>query len=550
MPDKQYYESRRKALRNACVSEGWYDTWKQLQQFVMPRAGVFDRTTSTKGQAKGEDILNNRATRAARTLGYGMAMGLANPARPWARFTLPDPDLQEYTPVRRWLDIYRERMMWVFARSNVYKTLPPMWRTMGVFGTPAVGVFQDFERVIRTQHYPIGSYFLATDANGDVNTFYRDYKATVKQLVDKFGLDRCSRQVRSLYESRQYETQVDVVHLIEPNDNRKPGKGGNRNMPYRSVHYESGGDSELLLSESGFEDFQVLTPRWDVDGQNVYGDSPGMDLLGDIKQLQTQELIKAMGSEKSADPPMGAPASLQDIGIQNYGGGVTYYNVGAGSQKIEPLFDGRAFSLTDMRADIAEIERRIAEGFFEDLFLMLSRSDRRQITAREVAERHEEKLLILGPVVHTSQSDGLSKLTRITGRYMEANGLVPPRPPEMAEMDVEVEYISLLAQAQRLVETSSIGDTVAFIGNLSQAVPAALDKLDVDQAIDEFHDAIGAPASIIRSDEEVAELRQARQQQEQMQAAAEAAAQAAQGAKLLSETETRPDNLLGQLFGP
>lgn len=457
--------------------------------------------------------------------------------------------MAEYSSVREWLDLVRERMMWIFARSNLYQSLHAAWTTLGVYGTPAVGIFEDYDRVLRTQVYPVGSYYLATDHHGRVNTFYRDFKLSVKQLVDKFGDKVVSQPVKDLYARGNYDVQIDVVHLIEPNDDRDPNVRNNRNMPFRSVYYELNSKNEEKLYQGGFEQFQILAPRWSVNGQNVYGDSPGMDLLGDVKQLQAEEINKAMGVEKMVDPPLSAPSSLEHKLVSNYPGGVTYHDVASGFEGVRTLYDTR-LPINEVRQDIREIEQRISEGFFEDLFLMLAHSDRRQITAREIEERHQEKLLMLGPVLDRLHDEALRPLIDLTFDIMVRNNLVPPPPPELEDMNYEVEYISILAQAQRLIETSTIGDTAAFVGSLIEAFPTAADKFDADQAIDEFHDSIGAPASIIRSDDEVAAIRQQRQQAQQQQQAIEAMNQAAQGAKLLSETETNPDNLLGQLFGP
>ena len=205
-------------------------------------------------------------------------------------------------------------------------------------------------------------------------------------------------------------------------------------------------------------------------------------------------------------------------------------------------------NLEHLRKEIQDVETRIKGDFFEDLFRDILNLDNVR-TATEIAQRNSDRLTLLGPVVERLQSGTLDVIIDRVYSIMDSQGLIPEPPEELRGQDIGVEYIGLLAQAQKAVSITGIEQIAGFVGNLAAAQPEVLDKLNTDEAVDTYADAIGVPTDVIRSDEEVEKIRSDRAQAQQAQQAAESAAQAAQGAKLLSETDTGGNNALTQLFG-
>lgn len=182
---------------------------------------------------------------------------------------------------------------------------------------------------------------------------------------------------------------------------------------------------------------------------------------------------------------------------------------------------------------------------------MLSMGDRRDMTAREVQERHEEKLLMLGPVLEGLIDDLLDPvIDRVFNVMVEdPRGLIPPPPDELSGMDLKVEYISVLAQAQRAVGISGIERLWGFAGQVAQMDPSVLDKLDADQTIDEYASMAGVSPSMIVPDEQVEEVRQQRAaQQAQMQQMAQSR-ETVEQQKVLSETKVDEESVLAQMVG-
>lgn len=523
--------------------------WRDLSEFVLPRQSRFLVTDRNRMRPTANNkIVNNTPTLAVRTLASGMMAGITSPARPWFRLTTPDPAMAENGVVKEWLATVESRMREVFLRSNTYNVLPMLYADLGVFGTTACAVMEDREDVIRLYPFPIGSYMLSNSSRYKVDTIVREYQMTVRQLVSEFGKENVSDNVRSMYENGSTEQWIDVVHIVYPNEDYDERKPSSKFKPWASCYYEKSATDGKFLREAGFDDFPCIAPRWMITGEDVYGHSPGMDALGDIKALQLEEKRKAQAIEKMVNPPMVAPSSLRNSRASVLPGDVTYLDVQSGQQGFRPAYEVNP-RINELMLDIQTNENRIRRAFFEDLFLMIANDQRSNITAREIEERHEEKLLMLGPVLERLNDEMLEPLIDRTFGIMLRNGLIPEPPREIQGLTLKVEYISLMAQAMKLVGIGGIERFAGFVGNLAAAKPETLDKIDFDQMVDVYGDSVGLPPKIVLSDEEVAGIREARAQQQQAMQAAQMGMAAAQGAKTLADTDTESDNALTRMLG-
>ena len=533
--------------------------WKMLGDYILPRRPRFNVTDINKGDRRNTNIIDSTATLAARTLRSGMMSGVTSPARPWFRLTTPDPDMAEFGAVKSWLHTVSQRMETTFLKSNIYNNLPILYGDMGVFGTGAIFIEEDFNDVLRSWSVPIGSYCIATDRDGKVCVFTREIPMTVRKLIDRFGKldksgnpiwDNFSVTVRNLWDGNNMDSIVDVVHIIQPNPNFSPNMIDSKFKKYISIYYEKGASSDnKKLQESGYNFFPVLCPRWEITGEDSYGsDCPGMTALGDIRSLQLMHKRKSQAIAKMVNPPLTGPSSLRSQKVSLLPGDLTFSDERDGMKGLRPIHDTNP-RIQELVFDIQEHQGRIKRAFYEDLFLMLSTSDRRNITATEVEERHEEKLLALGPVLEQINQDLLDPLIDNTFEFMVRQGRIPEPPEELQGVDLKVEYISIMAQAQKLLGISGIERFAGFVGGLVTTTqdPSILDKIDIDQTIDEYGDATGVPPKIIRSDDEVQARRENRakaQQAQQSQAAIEALTK---GAKDLSQVDMSKDTALTRL---
>lgn len=531
--------------------------WRELGDFTFPRRPRFFVQDTNRGERRNLKIYDCTATLAARTLRSGMMSGVTSPARPWFRLTTQDPDLANNENVKEWLHLVTDRMSATFLKSNLYNVLPIVYGDMGIFGTAAMSVEEDFQQTIRCYPFSIGSYMIANDERLRVGVVMRDFRMTVQQLVDRFGKlpngdinwDIFSQFVKNYWINGQRQTWIDVTHVIRENPEYDPQKLHSKYKKFLSCYYETGTSLNVTnyiddtydkyLDESGFDYFPVLCPRWETTGEDVYGtECPGMTALGDIKQLQVQEKRIAQAIEKMVNPPMIGPTSLRNQKASILPGDITYLDVRDGMQGFKPAHEIN-FRVTELEEKQGEIRQRISRSFFEDLFLMLANSDRRDITAREIDERHEEKLLALGPVLEQLNQDLLDPLIDITFQLMLKQGKVPPPPKELQGSELKVEYISILAQAQKVAGIGGIERFAQFVGQIaSQGKPEALDKIDADKLVDVYGDLTSVPPAIILTEDQVQIVRAQRQKQQQQAQAAEAAQKASAAAKNLSQADT------------
>ena len=543
------YNKRLESLRSERSS--FIPLWRELSDYHLSYRGRFLTSDRNKGYKRNTKQYNNTSHLASRTLASGMMSGITSPARPWFRLGIGDLDLREYAPVKEWLHKVQTIMYRVYAASNFYNSMHVLYSELGVFGTSAMGIFADFENVIHCRPYTVGSYMIAMNGKNEIDSFYREYEVSVGQCVKQFGIENCSTAVQDMWKSGNTEAWIKVVHVMEPNDDRDMMSPLAKNKPFRSVYYEAGANSETsnkFLRESGTDDFSIITPRWDVTGEDVYAVScPGMVALGDTKALQLGEKRQYQVVDILSSPPLQGPSSMQNkVGKSLRSGDIVWRpNTSDG---LKSIYDNYRPDLGAMKLINNEAEDRIKRAMYEDLFLMLANTDRRQITAREIAEKHEEKLLMLGPVLERMHTEGLDPVIDITFNKLQKAGVLPVPPQELQGQEMNVEYISILAQAQRLVAVGGLERLGGYVSQIASIWPEARHKFKPTQAIDEYAESVGTSPSVIRSDDEADAMAAA----EQKAAAAAAAMQQGQAladtGKTMSETEVTEDNALGTIM--
>ena len=533
----------RRLARLKLERESYINHWEKITDNLLPRSGRYFLQDRNKGERRNKDIYDSTATRALGILAAGMMAGMSSPARRWFRLATSDMDLMQYSPVRQWLDDAGDILLDVFSRSNTYRVLHSLYEEMAAFGTGCAMIFRDFDDLVRLYPQTVGEFYLGQSNRYQVDTLYREFQMQTGPLVQEFGYKNVSKACQSLYDKNILDEWVTVLHAVQPRKDRDIAKRDNKNFPYESIFIEVDADSDMVLRESGFQMFPALTPRWIVRGGDVYGsDSPGMTALGDILQLQDDQLKKSKGIDYQADPPLQVPTALK--GSEDLlPGGISYYDPAAPTGGIRSAFEVQ-LNLQHLLEDIMDVRGRINSAFFVDLFQMISQSDRRQITATEVERKHEEKLLVLGPVLERSQNEVLDPL--IDNAFMIAmeEGLLPPPPDEMMGMELQIEYVSMLAQAQKAIGISALDRIVGTVGTMAQVKPDVIDKLDSDKIIDEYSQMLGVPTDLIVANERVAVIREERENEMKQMQQAQEVQEVANTAKTLGETNTEDKSLL------
>ena len=541
--NKKHYLRRLSALK--IERESWVDHWEEISKVLLPRSGRFVTSDRNKGDKRNKDIIDGEATFAVRVLAAGLMSGVTSPSRPWFKLRIPNEDLNQSSEVKLWLSKVTELMKAIFHKSNTYRSLHKMYEELGVYGTAASIVVDDADDVIRLHTLTIGEYYLAQNGRREIDSLYREFQMTVGQMVMQFGLKACSAVVQREHSKGNIDQWMDVIHAIEPRIDRDTDKIDNLNMPFRSCYFEPSRSDGEVLEESGFKEFNCLTPRWDTTGGDIYGRSPGMDVLGDVKQLQYEQKMKGKAIGYKADPPLQVPMSMsgeEDL----LPGGVSYYSdISGTSSGVRSAFEVN-LDLSHLSLDIQEVKQRINKGFYADLFLMISQMDTTR-TATEISARQEEKMLMLGTVLERLHNEMLDPLINLTFNKALDAGMLPPPPPELQGMDLEVEYVSVLAQAQKSVGTASIDRLLGLVGQVAQFKPEVLDKINSDAIVNQYADMLGTDPQLVVPDKQVAELRAQRAQAQQQAQQQAMVPQQAQTAKVMSETSLDNDSALSAL---
>lgn len=542
----------------------WWGHWKQINDVLLPRSGRFFVTDVNRGERK-NDILDDTGTAALTTLGAGMQSGMTSPARPWVRLETDDPTLMESATVSKWLDQVTRTILNVFARSNTYNSLHTMYEELGAFGTACSVVLPDYEDVIRFYPLTVGEYVLSANDRNEIDTLGRHFQMTVMQIVQRYvargPADRSksgswdwsnvSTQVKNAWDSHNLDVWIPLYQLVEPRLERDATKLDNKNMPFRSTIIETAGSEDKVLHESGFKRFPVLAPRWQVTGNDIYGSNcPGMRALGGILQLQHEHKRKLQGIDFQVQPPIVVPTTLHGKESDFLPGGVTYYDSMSGkADAIRSAWEVN-LDMSHLLNDIQDVRQLIRSAFFTDVFLSMDNMPGIQPrNEREVQERHEEKLMMLGPVTERQQGELLKPLVNITFDACMEAGILPPPPEELQGVELKMEFVSVLAQAQRSTAMAGVDRWIGAIGAIAAAKqdPSVWDNADTDTVIQDAAGYLGVAPEMARGKDALAQIRQARAQAQQAAQQQQQAAQAAETAKTLAQAPVATDNALGQV---
>jgi hypothetical protein len=533
--------------------------WKDLKKFINPQLGFFTEDVENQGNRDDEELLNQTAVQANKIQSAGMQSGITSPSRPWFKLELSNNELVELDEVKSWVSTSQDIMYKVFAGSNFYNNAHVFYEELGCFGSACMLVLEDLKSVVRFKTLTIGEYACGLDQYGNANRLARLLRLTVSQIVDMFGIDNVPETIKQQYKDKKYNRFYKVKHLIYPNPDYNPNKLAKKHMMFKDVYWVDECTDDKFLKEGGFSSNPICFARWQVTGSDIYGKSPGWLALSDSKGLQLLEADVYTATEMQVRPPMVVPAStFQEGGINIIPGGVNPYNPtgGNGDGAIRPAFQVN-MDINAAEAKIAKIEASISKTFFADLFLMLEQIDHTNMTATEIQERSQEKMTMIGPVLERLQGEFLRPLIERTFELMmRVPNLLPPIPEVIQGMALDIKYVSILAQAQRMTTITGIQQTANFVASLAQAFPQALDKVDIDTVIDEYASAMGT-TTMIFGDDKVEALRQQKQQQmmQQQQMAqisqmAQLAQQGGQAAQTLANTPTDNGNsALNQLLG-
>ena len=498
----------------------WEKHWQELADYMLPRKADITKKR-TQGDKRTELIYDGTAVHAVELLSSSLHGMLTSPSTPWFSMRYRDPALQGDDAANEWLEVCMDQMYQAFNRSNFQQEIHELYYDLVVFGTAAFYVEGDREG-LRFSARHIAEVTVAEDANGKVDTVYRKFKITTRAAAQRFGEENLPRQMTKDLKDDPHK-EHDLVHVVYPRGETN-GKLA-KNKPIASVYYHL--DSKSLISEGGFDDFPFMVPRFVKDSVSTYGRSPAMNALPDVKMVNKMSETTIRAAQKQIDPPLMVPDDGFVLPVRTTPGALNFYRTGT-RDRLEPLQIG---ANNPLGLNMEEQRRNaIRQAFYVDQLLM---SQGPAMTATEVLQRNEEKMRLLGPVLGRLQSELLQPLISRSFALLLRNGLLPAAPEQLQGQEIDIEYVSPLAKAQKLTDLQSMLRGFEVMMQVAEIAPV-MDYLDSDKLVQYLVEVTGIPARVIRSDDEVARIRrqqaqqQAQQQEiEQQMMSAEAAGQVA-----------------------
>jgi hypothetical protein len=511
----------------------WQAAYRDIADFIAVGRGRFmDRGELANQKTKAaEKIINPTAPEALRMLGAGLHGGLSSPARPWFQLQFVDPGMNEFKAYREWLDACEKVMYSEFKSSAFYTIVHSIYEEIGGFGTGTLFMDADPSGGFSFHDFTAGDYRFAVGSDKLTKHWYRKYRQQACSVADDFGLENISDKVKTLLDSNPYEW-VTIYHVIEPNNDYDEGKIDSKK--FRSIYFEAK-EPDLRLLETGYNEMPVVTPRWQALSNEAYGWGPGLDALGLAMAIQRSEEDSFLAGDKALSPPLGVPASMKDRMLDLSPHAKNVYEPNEG--QIVPLVQVDLNALQYYDAKIMNNENRIKRIFFNELFLMIANADER-MTATEVLARNEEKMLMIGPTIERLEYEFLDPLVMRGFNILFRQEKLPPAPQELESVEYKIEYISILARAQKLISNQTMQTYLGTAERVAAIDPVSAEKTNWDEFLAEVADTVSLPAKILRSKDELDKMRAAREaKQQEMEELAKAESQTG-SLKTLSETQT------------
>jgi hypothetical protein len=485
--------------------QNWESHWQEVADYMQPRKADVTKTRS-KGDKRTELIFDSSPLQSVELLSASLHGMLTNPSTPWFSLKFKSEGMEGEDEAKEWLESATEVMYSAFNQSNFQQEIFELYHDLITFGTAAMFIEEDDEDNIKFSTRHINEMYISENDKGRIDTVFRKFKISARAAIQKFG--SVSTNIAVIAKKDPYE-EVEILHAVYPREDFNPKKQDKENMKFESVYLDA--DSGDELSVSGFREFPFVVPRYLKASHEIYGRSPAMTALPDVKMLNEMSKTIIKSAQKQVDPPLLVPDDGFMLPVRTVPGGLNFYRAGT-RDRIEPLNIGANNTLG---LNMEEQRRNsIRNAFYVNQLMM---QDGPQMTATEVIQRNEEKMRLLGPVLGRLQSELLKPLIDRAFAILMRRNLFAQAPDFLSGQEIEIEYVSPLAKAQKSTELQSIMRAIEIMGSLSNVAPV-FDHINMDKLVRHLTSIVGVPQKILKPQAELnAERQQAAQQQEQMQ---------------------------------
>lgn len=505
----------------------WESHWQEISERILPRSGEFtgDRTP---GDKRTEKLYDATAALALERMASAIESLLTPRGARWHTLRASDPMLDQDDDVRLWFDAVEDIMFrWRYApAANFSSQMHEGFMSVGAFGTSILFVDENPIAGARYRSVHLSDVCIAEDEHGLIDTVYRRIDVSARQALRMFKDGQLSRQLRTKAEKKPDE-RVQILHVVMPRHDRDPKKRDRKNKPWFSGYYEV--EAKSKISEGGYQEFPYIPSRWVTGPREIYGRSPAMTVLPDIKMLNEMSKTVIRAGQKVVDPPLLIADDGVVFPVNTKPGGATFARLDGRTQApVQPLQTG---ARVDIGLEMMNQRREVInDAFLISLFAILVESP--AMTATEVLQRAQEKGALLAPTAGRLQSESLGPLIQREFAILARQNVLPPMPELLAEAqgEYDIEYVSPLSRAMKAEEGVGILRTLEMVQPIAAVDPSVMDNFDTDTITRTLADTNGAPQKILRRAKDIQEMREDRAQQQNMQAGLAAAPQAADAA--------------------
>jgi hypothetical protein len=503
----------------------FHEHWQELRELVRPSAEDFNRTI-VKGERRHQKILDGTALLASEQLAAGLHSFLTGPTERWFTLQTSDPSLAEDPEALTWLDRVSEIIYEVYSlpKTNFHSAMHESYLDLGAFGTSII--YQESDPatsypIFRT--YPLAQCYILENSEGMVDTVYREIKYTSRQVYQRFG----KNTPKKILDETNQDKEWTFIHCVNPRKDYDEEKLDRGNMPYESYYICV--DLKEEVEEGGYRSFPYHVPRWSKLANEVYGRSPAMSCLPDIKMVNKMSEVVIKAAQKQIDPPLMVPDDGFIMPIQTAPSSLIFYT--PGSDKIEPL-------ITNGRVDIGiemmqQRREHILKCFYVDYLRMQKMNV--EMTAYEVADRREEQMRMMAPMLGRLQTELLGPMVQRSYQILNDANLLPEAPDLLKNARLKIRYVSPAARAQIASRAQSVQRFLNDIQPMIQVSPEILDTIDPDALTQFMADIRDIPRNILRPAKQVKEIRESRAQQQQEQQQTAIAEQQGKAAKSFAD---------------
>lgn len=522
-------------------------TLQEVSDRVLPRkAHITEAPIKGRKRKVSPSFSNDTAIFANQDMAAGLFAHLCSGR--WFGLKAKDKALNESEAVKRWFSETARILLEEMAISNFNNEIFELLLDIGWCGTPCIGVDPGVKTALRFETYHISGYWIAENNEKMVDTIYRKFEYTARQAVQEWGLEVLGKDVQDAYNSedgKDRDKKFWFIHAISPREEHSdsyPAIPAQQPIASEWVDVKA----KKMIKVSGYYEMPKFAPRWVKQSGEVYGRSPAMLALMTIKLINEMDKTTVEAGQLQVAPPLLTPddgfIGTVRIGPRSI---LSYRRDIQGPNKPEFLQSGGrmdwAFALLDKKEDV------VRKAFFNDLWAMLKEQTKTQ-TAYEIAQRIEEKHSRIIAPVGRQQTDLFNGLIRRCIGILGRSGRLPPVPRELLGQEYEIEYISKLALALRILEVRSLTTGFEVLTPLFEVKPDMLDNYDTDEIARGVPERLGWPVDWLKDIAERDEIREVRAAEEQALQAAQMAIEATKAAPGISK-KVEEGSVLAEMAG-